>query len=476
VVLDIEPPLTWPARLARTAAAAAAGVALGVAAIELTQLEWIMIGVALCVGVGAAFLRLGLPEVAVASTVSVAAATVWGQRSWSSPDEGFYFGVIFIGSLLAAMLVVTAIRVRQEYVRRGWDLAFAEAREHDARVEQVVAREREAMAGEIHDGLGHRLTLIAVQAAGLSLDEQLPERVRAELRHIRENAAAASDELGETVRLLAETASGAAASPSGHDIEEVVEHARAAGVVVRSAVASGVDAAVNEYTRAALLRALREGLTNAAKHAPGAAVDVAIAVDGDEVVLEVRNALSGPRPPAASTGRGLVGLRHRAAILGGALEVEQEGDFALTVRLPCAAVPSPAAADRPPSRLGALTEESAIAARRRRRATRLAWLVPFGIAAFLSLATAGMFVVSGIASVLSPERFATVDVGDDQSETELLLPVMEMLEAPLDAVVEPPGADCRYYESSVSFFEREDVYMVCFADGRVVATVTVPGS
>lgn len=475
-MLDIEPPLTWPARFVHAATAAAVGVALGVAAVELTGLDWTMIGIALCVGVGAAFLRLRLPQVAVASTVSVAAATVWGQRQWSSADQGFFFGMVFIGSILAAILAVTAMRVRQEYVRRGWDLAFAEAREYDARVEQVVAREREAMAGEIHDGLGHRLTLIAVQAAGLSLDEQLPERVRAELRHIRENAAAASDELGETVRLLAETASGTAAPPSGHDIEDVIEHARASGVVVRSAVAAGVDAEVNEYTRAALLRALREGLTNAAKHAPGAAVDVAIAVDGGEVVLEVRNAMSGPRPPAASTGRGLVGLRHRAAILGGALEVEQEEEFALTVRLPSAAVPSPAVADRPPSRLGALTEESAIAARRRRQATRLAWLVPFGIAAFLSLATAGVYVVSGIASVLSPERFAAVHVGDTESEAERLLPVMEMLEAPRESVVEPPGADCRYYESSVSFFERDDVYMVCFADGRVVATATVPGS
>lgn len=318
------------------------------------------------------------------------------------------------------------------------------------------------------------MTLIAVQAARLSLDEQLPDHARAEMQRIRENAAAASEELGETVRLLSERTSGAAASLSGLRLAEVIERARSSGVTVHSDIEPGVEDAVNEYTHAALLRALQEGLTNAAKHAPGAAVRIAVGVVGDEVSLGVRNPVSQMPPPSASTGHGMVALRHRVAILGGVLTVERGAVFAVTVRLPCVSMPSVAAdSDRPP-RLGALTAAAAGAERRNRRATRLAWSIPVAMLGMIMLVVFGYFVYATFASVLPPERFAAIEVGDARSEVERSLPPMEMLDPPRAALPEPVGSTCRYYEASRSFFERDDVYRVCFADGRVVAVDMIP--
>jgi signal transduction histidine kinase len=428
------------------------------------------------IGLAVGFLKPSWPLVGVAAVAMLGTMAVRGQYSWSDPLSGLFFGIVYAFGFLVVMLIMAAVRARRNYVRRGWDLAFAEAREHDVRVERAVAREREAMAGEIHDGLGHRLTLIAVQAARLSLDEDLPPQARAEMQSIRANAAAAADELGETVELLTERTSGVTASLSGLGVEDVIERARSAGVMVRSAIAPDVEGATNDYTRAALLRALQEGLTNAAKHAPGAAVHIAIDVAGDEVVLEMRNAAPPPRSMPGASGHGIVALRHRAAILGGTLEVDDSEDFALILRLPRSSTPSPTATGLQPSRIGILLDEAAGAERRHRLAMRLAWLVPVAGLGIAMGVVVGYFVYHGVGSVLPPERFAAIDVGDTREETERFLPPVDMLEGPDETLPEPPGATCRYYEASTSFFERDDVYRICFADDRVVATDTIPPS
>jgi signal transduction histidine kinase len=462
-------------RLARAWAAAAAGALLG--AVLFWSIPFGEAGMAVSVtvvGLALGLARPPWPLVVVAAPFMLGTMTLLGLRSWSSLG-GLFFGVVYAFGFLVVVLIVTAVRARRNYVRRGWDLAFAEAREHDARVERAVAREREAMAGEIHDGLGHRLTLIAVQAARLSLDGELPSQARAELERIRANAAAAADELGETVALLTDRASGVTASLSGVGVEEVIERARSAGVVVRSDLDPEAEDAVNDYTRAALLRTLQEGLTNAAKHAPGAEVRLALAVAGDEAVLEIRNAAP-PRSAPRPGGHGLVALRHRAAILGGTLEESEAEDFVLTLRLPCSSAPSSGTARAQPSRLGALVEEAAGAKRRRRSATRLAWLVPAAGLTVSLLVLAGYFAYRTVGSVLPPERFDAIEIGDGRVEAARLLPAEEMLDAPRTALPEPAGANCEYYESAVSFFERVDVYRVCFADDRVVAVDTIPPS
>ncbi|THV33499.1 sensor histidine kinase [Glycomyces buryatensis] len=465
------------ARAATWAVAAVAGVLLG--AVLFWSVQFNEVGLAInmiVVGLAVGFLKPPWPLVVIAAAAMLGTMTVLGHQSWSNALAGFFFGIVYAFGFLVVILIMTAVRARRSFLQRGWDLAFAEAREHDARVERAVALEREAMAGEMHDGLGHRLTLIAVQAARLSLDEELPPRARAEMESIRANAAAAADELGETVGLLTGRTSAVTASLSGLGIEDVIERARASGVSVRSTIAPAVESAANDYTRAALLRALQEGLTNAAKHAPDAEVRIAVDAVGDEVVLEMRNAAASPRPAAGPSGHGLVALRHRAAILGGSLEAEDGEDFTLILRLPCSSMPSPTATRPQPSRIDVLVEEAAGAKRHGHLATRLAWMVPAAGLVVSALVVAGYFVYHNVGSTLPAESFAAIEVGDTREATERVLPAVDMLDEPDAVLPEPPGATCNYYEASVSFFERVDVYRVCFADDRVVSTDTIPPS
>lgn len=461
----------------RAAAAAAAGALLGAVMFWVVQFNEAGLVISVTViGLAVGFLKPPWPLVAVAAAAMLATMAVFGEQSWSDPLAGLLFGFLYAFGFLVVMLIMTAVRARRSYVRLGWDLAFAEAREQDARVERAVAREREAMAGEIHDGLGHRLTLIAVQVARLSLDEDLPSQARAELQRVRANAAAAADELGETVGLLTERTADVTASLSGLGIEDVIERARSSGVTVQSAVSPNVEGAANDYTRAALLRTLQEGLTNAAKHAPGAPVQIAIDAAGDEMVLEIRNAAKATEAKPGPSGHGLVALRHRAAILGGTLEVDDGAVFTLTLRLPCTSTPSPTATRLPPSRIGVLVDEAAVATRRHRLATRLAWMVPAAGLAISALVVVGYFAYHEVRSVLPPESFAAIDVGDTREEAERILPPVDMLEGPDATLPEPPGSTCHYYEASVSFFDRVDVYRICVTEDRVVAADTIPPS
>lgn len=461
----------------RAAAAAVAGVLVGLAVTFSASYNLFGLLFSLAVvGLAVWYLRPAWSQVAVAAAVMFGTTTAMGQLYWSAPVEGFLFGGLYAFGFLVVILIISAVRARQSYLQRGWALAFAEAREQDVRVERAVAREREAMAGEIHDGLGHRLTLIAVQAARLSLDEELPRRVRDEMQGIRANAAAAADELGETVGLLTGRTSEVAGSLNGLGIEDVIERARSSGVTVRGTVGPEVEGAANDYSRAALLRALQEGLTNAAKHAPGAEVHVTAYVDGEEAVLEMRNAVAVAATAPGPSGHGIVALRHRAELLGGILEVEDGEEFAVTLRLPCVSMPSSTGTRPEPSRIAKIADEAAGARRRGRLATRLAWMVPLAGLLVSVLVVIGYFVYFTYASVLPPERFASIGVGDDRDETELVLPREEMLDAPSAVLPEPFGATCRYYEATVSFFERDDVHRICFSDGRVVATDTIPPS
>ena len=113
-------------------------------------------------------------------------------------------------ALVVPLGIVQAGRQRRNFIARGWALAESEARARDATAERARQRERTAIAAEMHDGLGHQLTLTAVRLARLSLDDTLPSAARAEIQEIRAGAAEAAEELGRTVQLLRDPAAGTA--------------------------------------------------------------------------------------------------------------------------------------------------------------------------------------------------------------------------------------------------------------------------
>ncbi|MFB4265655.1 sensor histidine kinase [Nonomuraea sp. GTA35] len=189
---------------------------------------------------------------------------------------------------------------------------------------QARLRERARIAREMHDSLGHDLALIAVRAAGLELAPGLaPAQVKA-AGELRLAAADATERLRQIIGLLREDSDAAPLAPAGEEVPELVRRAADSGMSISLDLAPGpvpgLAAAV-----------VQEGLTNAAKHAPGAAVAVSVAPH----LVRVRNGPPRSRPTARTGGLGLAGLRERVRLAGGTLTAGPAGDgFELTVTLP----------------------------------------------------------------------------------------------------------------------------------------------
>ncbi|GAB3274652.1 sensor histidine kinase [Kineosporia babensis] len=401
---------------------------------------------------------------------------------------GLVAGTAVAACACLGALTVRAVRARRAYVERGWAFARAEARERDVRVREAVLRERQRMAGEVHDGLGHRLTLLAVQAGRLSLDDSLPEPVRRELSGIREGAANASLELGQTVQLLDRgvglpdrDAAGTGRPPTvptapvRPSIAAVADEARESGTDVQTLFETGVEQRLGDFTHAAVIRTMQEGLVNAAKHAPGATVHLSLAEgpDHNTVTLELVNPVlsSAPPEPLPGTGYGLRALEHRAQILGGSLTPTGTGEeFRLVLALPVDAVPGNE--PKTGNQEAAVIRQHQASRQTRSSAVTLLYTVPAVLAAVAAIVGGGYFIYATSASVLPPQMFAKVEVGASQPETAELLPALDMLEAPRSEQDAADG-ECHYYESSRSFFERDDVYRICFDQGVVSAVSTI---
>ncbi|MFI5520524.1 histidine kinase [Streptomyces platensis] len=244
--------------------------------------------------------------------------------------------------------LVRALRERTAAAEEARRLADSEARMH----------ERSRIAAEMHDLVGHRLSLISLHAGGLemALQEQSPE-LRDEAALVRGATRDAMRELREALGVLGplarDTGTDALTDATGTraDIEALVAESRGVGVPVEFSWEGADLDARPARVRRAVHRVARESLTNVHRYAAGAHVTVAVAHAGERVSVRVRNGVP-PVPPATTTGlgsgRGLTGLRERVALLGGSLEagVTPGGGFAVTADLPAdPAAAAPLAAD-----------------------------------------------------------------------------------------------------------------------------------
>jgi signal transduction histidine kinase len=303
--------------------------------------------------------------------------------------EGWFDVVVTV--LLNILLPVLAgryVRQHDDLVRAGWELAQRLEREQDLIAGQMRLVERSRIARDMHDSLGHELSMIALRAAALQVSPELGEGSRRAAGELREAAADATDRLREIIGVLRQDSEPPPLHPTGDTIGALVERAAASGLAVTM---EGMLDPLPPMADRAAYRVVQEALTNAAKHARGAAVTVRLAVDAstDEAVIGVvngpppsRTAPNLPTVDAASGGHGLVSLDERVRLVGGRLRAGPVGvGFAVSARLPLSAR---TAVTAPDSR-----RELAVARRNVRRSVLDAIWVP-AVAAALLLAV--MFV------------------------------------------------------------------------------------
>jgi signal transduction histidine kinase len=203
----------------------------------------------------------------------------------------------------------------------------------EARAGQLVERNR--LARELHDSVGHALTVTTLQAAAAQrLLDTDPEFVRTALAAIEEAGRGAAEDLDHVIGLLREQQAGRPAPQRTlTDLDRLVADARAAGLEVDVRVAGAVDHLPAALSREGY-RIVQEGLTNAVRHGGRAPVSLRLAVSDRALDIDLVNPL---RDGAAGTGggRGLDGMRERVALLGGRMTAGEDGGaWRVAVRLP----------------------------------------------------------------------------------------------------------------------------------------------
>lgn len=207
--------------------------------------------------------------------------------------------------------------------------------------EAAVGAERSRLAADLHDVVAGHLSAIALQSeAALSLAGKDPATVSTVLRSVRENSVSALAEMREMIGLLRAREGERTAPPRLHDVDRLLDSARASGLRVEAEIA--VNGAGNGQLPVtvdlAAYRILQEALTNAVRHAPGAAAAVRLAQDSGALVVDVRNSLTRPPPEGGHDGTGLQSMRARAEAVGGSLSAgEEHGEWHMRAVLPVAA-------------------------------------------------------------------------------------------------------------------------------------------
>ncbi|MBW8818800.1 MAG: sensor histidine kinase [Streptomyces sp.] len=366
----------------------------------------------------------------------------------------------------------------QQLVRAGWERADQLQREQQLIADQARLRERARIAQDMHDVLGHDLSLIALSAGALKLAPDLEEHHQRAAGDIRARAAAAVERLGEVIGVLREETDTMAMAPGNSSITSLTSEASAAGLTVELRIDGEAEDLPSVVERAAH-RVVQEALTNVVKHASGATATVHVTHTATETEVVVENgppsSAADQRPRPRSGGRGLIGLEERVRLTGGSFDHGPcDGGYAVVARIPH--TPSPPLPLVPAAPRGdELPQEHRRARRRAGRALVAAVMVPLVSGGLLSGALIGWETLSAAQSVLDPRDYARLHVGQDRAEVERLLPDRQTNHRPLTAEPTGDGTTCEYYAMTANRFDDRsgDAYQLCFRQDTLVYLDTI---
>ncbi|MFI0772156.1 sensor histidine kinase [Streptomyces sp. NPDC021218] len=425
------------------------------------------------------------------------------------------FVAVVAGAVVLPWFVGRFCRQYRELVRAGWERAARLEREQRLIAEQARLRERARIAQDMHDVLGHELSLIALSAGALKLAPGLADGHREAARDIRARAAAAVDRLGEVIGVLRQEPDGAPPEPGCDGVAELVERASAAGLTVRLRI-DGEPGELPSDVERAVHRVVREALTNVAKHAPGAEAAVRVRHTAAETEVRVAN---GPAPTvvplrSGGAGFGLIGLDERVRLAGGTFGYGAEsGGFAVRATFPrnpvarrtAQATPrtlhgtdapqapygtdapqapydtdaprSGGAPDVPGNPDGAVADDHRRARRRLGRTLVAALMVPL-VAGALLIGTLRVWdTLRARQSVLAPDDYARLRIGQDRDRIAEYLPGRQTGHRPTAAEPRGAGLVCEYYAMTADPFDDRsgDVYRLCFRHGTLVTADAFTG-
>ncbi|CAL9326008.1 sensor histidine kinase [Streptomyces sp. SudanB52_2052] len=243
-----------------------------------------------------------------------------------APVEHPFLGLFFLmGTATAAIAIGLTLRIRRLYLAALEDRATRLEIEQDQRIRLTTAAERTRIAREMHDIVGHNLSvMVSVADGAATLATNRGETSADALRILADTGRQAMSELRRVLGVLREERGHEqderplGPQPGIRDLDALLTRVRAAGLPVTYRTTGDLDA-LGSGVQLTVYRIVQEALTNTLKHAgPGATADIAVAKDTDTVHIKVADtgaAAAGAR--SGDAGHGLVGIRQRAAMYGG---------------------------------------------------------------------------------------------------------------------------------------------------------------
>jgi signal transduction histidine kinase len=276
-------------------------------------------------------------NLAVVVTLLAAHVTASGLEDGSFPGAELLFGVLLWGG---TWLAGDRARLRRERMAELEDRALRAEREAERERRLSVAEERMRIARDLHDSAGHAINVILVHAgAGRLQAERDPAAAREAFGTIEEVARETVAEIDQLVGALRDDAPPRQGGdeveppPGVAALEGLVQRHRAAGMDVTTIIRGDRRPLPPRVDRGAY-RILQEALTNAARYGDGTA-QVQVAFGRSALELTVANPVRRDRTASDVDGHGIIGMRERAALLGGSLEVgAHNGRFQVHARLP----------------------------------------------------------------------------------------------------------------------------------------------
>jgi signal transduction histidine kinase len=256
---------------------------------------------------------------ATIAAVAVVAAVDLVLRS----DHTFTAGTLIHIVLVAVpLLAAEALRTHRSNVALLVERLELSERTREEEARRRVEQERVRIARDLHDVVAHTLTTINVQSGvAAHLLDRDPRHARTALTLIEDASRDALDELRAILGVLRDGEDEGAPlepAPTVDAVEHLVGRARAAGLDVSLDIAGERPARLPDALQLATFRIVQESLTNAARHAPGTAACVRLAFERDRLVLAVESG-DGTTTNGHGAGVGIVGMKERAATVGGTL-------------------------------------------------------------------------------------------------------------------------------------------------------------
>ncbi|MGM1059485.1 sensor histidine kinase [Saccharothrix sp. Mg75] len=383
------------------------------------------------------------------------------------PDAGTALRTVPLLTLsITPWLIGRHRRVQGDLVAAGWQRAVDLERRQREVAERARLRERWRIAQDMHDQLGHDLSLLAMRVGLLEVAGTRDDRVRELARELREVAQGAVERLHDVIGVLRAdggtddgTDDVAARAPVPDDVATMVDAARRAGMAVELR-RDGAEQPPEPVEQAVRL-VVREALTNAGKHAPGARVRVRLrtAVDGTDVTVHTGAPPAGRPDRVRGSGSGLAALAEHTAGLGGAFDSgARDGGFVVRARFPRTGRDLPKAP--PPGDAPA----------RRSRGLAAAVVPPLAAVVVLLSLMMAYFADTTDDTVLAPGTFDGLALGQARADVAGLLPARQVAVTEVAGPPAPPGSRCEHYRTrDGDLFESDiPVHRLCFTDGRLV--------